>query len=324
MERVFRYKNVELSSGNSTKLCAIVNVTPDSFSDGGLWYGKDLAVNRALELIKDGAKMIDIGGESTRPGSTPVSVNDEIERIVPVIKELKKITDIPISVDTWKAEVAKAAIEAGADIINDITGFLGDPEMAKVVGDSKVGAIVMFNPIIARPNHPGSKIFPSFGGEGVFSEKEFLEMETMQIEEVMKLYFEKSLQRARECGIEKERIMLDPGIGFGLTKRENLCLIKNIELIHKMGYFAFLGVSRKRFICNIIQDAGFEIDPETEDGRQNRDLSSANLTAIASFLGTEVVRVHMIKSHLMASEIGDSIRLAEKMEDINFKSYSKK
>lgn len=321
---IFKYNNKEILSGGETILCGIINVTPDSFSDGGEYYGVDLAINHAKELISQGANMLDIGGESTRPGSTYVDIKEEIARVVPVIKGIKEFTDIPISIDTWKAEVAEAAIEAGVDIVNDITGFLGDKNMAKVVGNSKVGAIVMFNPVIARPNHEGSKIFPKFGGQELFGEKDLDEFEKLAIEDAMLKYFQKSLDLAKEHNIDKSRIMLDPGIGFGLTKRENLILIDKIDLIKDLGYFTFLGVSRKRFISNILEENGFNVQPDTEEGLNNRDYASANLSAIAALKGVEVLRVHTIEKHLAATKIADSVRLANTMEDINFKAYKNK
>ncbi|WP_455256779.1 dihydropteroate synthase [Peptoniphilus asaccharolyticus] len=321
---MFKYRDKEIQSGGSTILCGIINVTPDSFSDGGKYYAVENAVKRAKELVAEGATMLDIGGESTRPGSTYVEIEEEINRVVPAIKAIKEVVDVPISIDTWKSEVAKAAIEAGADIINDITGFLGDLNMAKVIGESNAGAIVMFNPVIARPEHPGSKVFPKFGGDGVFSEAELKSYEDMNIVDVMRKYFEKSLELARQYGIEDERIMIDPGIGFGLTKKENLELINKIDVIREMGYFTFLGVSGKRFIMNILDENGFETDFETEEGSINRDQSSAVLTAIAAFKGVEVLRVHTIKPHLMASCISDSVRMADEMENINFGAYKNK
>ncbi|MDD7765488.1 MAG: dihydropteroate synthase [Peptoniphilaceae bacterium] len=323
MERLtFKCNDKKIESGKETILCGIINVTPDSFSDGGKYYGVELAVNRAKELIAEGATMLDIGGESTRPGSTYVEIEEEINRVVPVIREIKKITDIPISIDTWKSEVAKAAIDAGADIVNDITGFLGDKNMVKVVSNSKAGAILMFNPVIARPEHEGSKIFPKFGAQGVFDKKEYEEFNSLPIEELMFKYFEKGLNLAKENNISKDRIMLDPGIGFGLTKRENFILINKIDMIKERGYFTFLGVSRKRFITNILSENGFEID-ESQTGQRNKDDASAKLTAIASFKGVEVLRVHTIKPHLMAAKIADCVRLANQMEDINFKAYKR-
>ncbi len=321
-ELICKYKNKVLESGKETILCGIINVTPDSFSDGGKFFGVDKAVKRAMELIESGARMIDVGGESTRPGSTYVEVEEEISRVIPVIKKLKEMTDVPISIDTWKADVAEAAIEAGVDFVNDITGFMGDPKMAEVVGKSDVGAIVMFNPKIARPKHKSSANFPSFGGEGAFTEEELKSFEDMDIVEVMKKYFEKALLRAHENGIERERIMLDPGIGFALTKKENLKLIDKIDTIRDFGCFIFLGVSRKRFITNILSENNIDANGNNEEGFENRDEASAALTTIASYKGVEVLRVHTMKHHLLAKLVADSVRLNEVIEDVNFKPYS--
>lgn len=319
---VCKYKDKVLESGGETILCGIVNVTPDSFSDGGKWYGKDKAVNRALELIEAGAGMIDLGGESTRPGSHYVEIQEEIERVVPVIRELKTKTDIPLSIDTWKADVAEAAIEAGVDFVNDITGFMGDPRMAEVVGKSDIGAILMFNPKIARPNHKSSANFPSFGGEGSFTEEELKSYEDMDVVEVMKKYLSKSLERAEKNGIARERIMLDPGIGFALTKKENLKLIDKIDVLREMGCFTFLGVSRKRFITNILSENKIDADGNNKEGFENRDEASAALTTIGAYKGVEVLRVHTMKHHLLAKLVADSVRLNQVIEDVSFKAYS--
>ena len=319
---VCKYKDKVLESGGETILCGIVNITPDSFSDGGKWYGKDKAVNRALELIEAGAGMIDLGGESTRPGSHYVEIQEEIERVVPVIRELKTKTDIPLSIDTWKADVAEAAIEAGVDFVNDITGFMGDPRMAEVVGKSDVGAILMFNPKIARPNHKSSANFPSFGGEGSFTEEELKSYEDMDVVEVMKKYLSKSLERAEKNGISRERIMLDPGIGFALTKKENLKLIDKIDVLREMGCFTFLGVSRKRFITNILSENNIDADGNNEEGFENRDEASAALTTIGAYKGVEVLRVHTMDHHRLAKLVADSVRLNQVIEDVSFKAYS--
>jgi dihydropteroate synthase len=324
MYNIFKCNDKTINSSDGTIICGIVNVTPDSFSDGGRWYSSEKAVARALELVTQGAGMLDIGGESTRPGSTPVDAREEIDRIVPVIRELKKQTDVPLSIDTWKASVAQAAIAAGADVINDITGFLGDPDMAKVVGKSRAGAILMFNPVIARPDHPGSKIFPSFGGEGAFRQEEIERMNALPIQESMRFYMRRCIKIAHEGGVDDDRIMLDPGIGFGLTKRENLLLIRDLHVLKDMGYCTFVGVSRKRFVVNILENAGFNMDPDTEDGHENRDSGSAALTAIATTLGADVIRVHTVLHHKMPSEIGNAVRFAETIEDVHLKQYSAK
>ena len=301
-------------SGQGTLLCGILNVTPDSFSDGGKYTSVDAALQQARKLIQEGAQILDIGGESTRPGSHHyVEIQEEIDRVVPVI--------VLISVDTWKSQVAAAALEAGADIVNDITGFLGDPEMAVVVAEHEASAVLMFNPVMARPHHPSSTIFPRFGFEPVFSEQELQQMAQEPIQDLMWTFFDRSLAVAKEAGVQTERIMLDPGIGFGLTKRENLLLLQELETIHQKGYPIFLGVSRKRFVVNIIEEAGFETDPATETGFWNRDLASSHLTSIAASQGVEVVRVHDIPLHKMAASLGQAIFQAQEAADTNLKQY---
>lgn len=323
----FSCKTLSIEPACKTKLCAIVNVTPDSFSDGGKWDSTEKAVNHALELAASGADMLDIGGESTRPGSTFVPVETEIERVVPVIKAIKKQANIPISIDTWKSAVAEAALDAGADIVNDITGFAGDAAMPSIVARHGCGAIVMFNPVIFRPEHPSCKIFPGFnlnGSNKIFlSEAERQRMLSMQIIDAMKFYLERSIERAHERGVKDSQLMLDPGIGFGLTKKENLMLIKHIHILHDMNYEIFLGVSRKRFVVNILSDAGINVDAATAEGFANRDSASAILTAAAVNESVEVVRVHSVLEHKIAREIAYAVKHAEQTEDINFSAYKK-
>lgn len=318
---IFRFKGKTMKAGEKPVICGILNVTPDSFSDGGKFFKTEDAVKRALDLVEQGASIIDIGGESTRPGSHYIDIADEINRVVPVIKAIREVSDITISIDTWKSKVAKAAIDAGADIVNDITGLLGDPDMAKVISKTDAGAIIMFNPVIARPEHPSSKNFPKFGGENAFTEVELIENHKLDITRLMKKYFDKSIERASSEGIESERIMLDPGIGFALTKKENLILIKNISQIHSMGYLSFLGVSRKRFIQNILEENNFNTDIDTDEGFANRDQASSYISAIAAINGVSVIRVHDIKDHKMALSIGSSIAFAEMEEDKIFAQY---
>ena len=309
-------------SGQGTLLCGILNVTPDSFSDGGKYTSVDAALQQARKLIQEGAQILDIGGESTRPGSHHyVEIQEEIDRVVPVIEAIRKESDVLISVDTWKSQVAAAALEAGADIVNDITGFLGDSQMAAVVVEHEASAILMFNPVMARPHHPSSTIFPRFGFEPVFSEQELQKMAQEPIQDLMWSFFDRSLAEAKAAGVQMDRIMLDPGIGFGLTKRENLLLLQELETIHQKGYPIFLGVSRKRFVVNIIEEAGFETDPATETGFWNRDLASSHLTSIAASQGVEVVRVHDIPLHKMAASLGQAIFQAQEAADTNLKQY---
>ena len=304
-----------------TLLCGILNVTPDSFSDGGRYQTVERALEQARKLIAEGARMLDIGGESTRPGSHFVEIQEEIQRVVPVIEAIRAESDILISVDTWKSEVARAAIEAGADLVNDITGLLGDSQMARVIAEARAGAILMFNPVMARPHHPSSVIFPTFGFEPAFSSEELERFDQLPIPECMWTFLAKSLQKAEAAGLSQDQLFLDPGIGFGLTKRENLQLLQDLKTIHAKGYPIFLGVSRKRFVVNILEEEGFETNPETKEGFYNRDLASSHLTSIAASQGVEIVRVHDVPLHKMAVAIGNSIHQADQAQDLHLKQY---
>ena len=306
-----------------TAICGIINVTPDSFSDGGQFFAVDQALQQARKLIAEGASMLDIGGESTRPGSSyvEIEIEEEIQRVVPVIKAIREESDVLISVDTWKSRVAEAALAAGANLVNDITGLMGDEKMADVVAKAGAKVVTMFNPVMARPQHPSSLIFPHFGFGQAFTEEELADFEKMPIEDLMEAFFERALVRANQAGIARENILLDPGIGFGLTKKENLLLLRDLDKLHQQGYPIFLGVSRKRFVINILEENGFEVNPETELGFRNRDTASAHVTSIAARQGVEVVRVHDVASHKMAVEIASAIRLAENAENLDLKQY---
>lgn len=309
------------ASQAKTAICGTINVTPDSFSDGGQFFAVDQALQQARKLIDEGASMLDIGGESTRPGSSYVEIEEEIQRVVPVIKAIREESDVLISIDTWKSQVAEAALEAGANLVNDITGLMGDEKMAQVVAKAGAQVVIMFNPVMARPQHPSSIIFPRFGFGQAFTEKELADFEKMSIEDLLKDFFERALARADQAGIAKDKIMLDPGIGFGLTKKENLLLLRDLDKLHQQGYPIFLGVSRKRFVINILEENGFEVNPETEVGFRNRDTASAHVTTIAARQGVEVVRVHDVASHRMAVEIASAIRLADDAENLDLKQY---
>ena len=309
--------------GNLTKtaICGIINVTPDSFSDGGQFFAIEEALKQARKLIAEGATILDIGGESTRPGSSYVEIEEEIQRVVPVIEAIRQESDVLISVDTWKSQVAEAALKAGAHIVNDITGLMGDEKMAEVVAKAGAQVVIMFNPVMARPQHPSSLIFPHFGFGEPFTKEDLANFEQLSVEELMSAFLDRALARAKEAGIAKENIMLDPGIGFGLTKKENLILLRDLDKLHGMGYPIFLGVSRKRFVINILEENGFEVNPDTEVGFRNRDIASAHVTSIAARQGVEVVRVHDVASHKMAVEIASAVRLADDAENLDLKQY---
>ena len=304
-----------------TSICGIINVTPDSFSDGGQFFAVEEALKQARKLIAEGATILDIGGESTRPGSSYVEIEEEIQRVVPVIQAIRQESDVQISVDTWKSQVAEAALRAGANIVNDITGLMGDEKMAEVVARAGAQVVIMFNPVMARPQHPSSLIFPHFGFGETFTKEDLADFEQLSVEELMTAFFDRALARAEKAGISKENIMLDPGIGFGLTKKENLVLLRDLGKLHEKGYPIFLGVSRKRFVINILEENGFEVNPDTEAGFRNRDTASAHVTSIAARQGVEVVRVHDVVSHKMAVEIASAIRMADHAENLDLKQY---
>ena len=218
-----------------TAICGIINVTPDSFSDGGQFFAIKEALKQARKLIAEGATILDIGGESTRPGSSYVEIEEEIQRVVPVIQAIRQESDVLISVDTWKSQVAEAALKAGANLVNDITGLMGDKEMVDVVAKAGAQVVIMFNPVMARPQHPSSLIFPHFGFGETFTKEDLADFEQLSVEELMTAFFDRALARAEKAGISKGNIMLDPGIGFGLTKKENLILLRDLDKLHEMG-----------------------------------------------------------------------------------------
>ncbi len=210
----------------TVKLMGILNVTPDSFSDGGRYSTATLAVQRALEMVKEGASVIDIGGESSRPGAKPVSVQTELKRVIPVIKALQKKSRIPISIDTYKPEVADAALKAGATWINDISG-LRDPAMRRLVARHRCTVIIMHN---SRYRD----VVPD-----------------------IKKFFQTQIAVAKKADIQKKQIVLDPGIGFGKTVQQNVAILKNLSKLKQLGYPTLVGASRKSFIGKL---TGADVD----------------------------------------------------------------
>ncbi|HET7628835.1 MAG TPA: dihydropteroate synthase [Bacillales bacterium] len=220
-----RCGNHQLNLAEKTHVMGILNVTPDSFSDGGRFVEADKAVSHAMQMEKDGADIIDVGGESTRPGHTPVSLEEEIRRVVPVIKEVSSRINVPVSIDTYKAETARRAIEAGASIINDVWGAKADPEMAPVAAHYNVPIILMHN-----------RKDPQYGD----LMKDILADLTESIEIVMR------------AGVKQENIILDPGIGFAKTYEQNLEVMDRLEEITSFGYPVLLGTSRKSMIAKAL------------------------------------------------------------------------
>ncbi|WP_459195520.1 dihydropteroate synthase [Wukongibacter baidiensis] len=260
----------ELNLGTRTYIMGILNVTPDSFSDGGDFTSVDIAVNHAKEMVLEGADIIDIGGESTRPGAAEVGAEDELERVLPVVERLVKEIDVPISVDTYKATVAESVLKAGAHIINDVWGLQRDPDIASVVAKYNVPVIMMHNQ------------------NGTDYDKDIME-------EICN-FFKKSIDIALNAGIKKENIILDPGIGFGKTPEQNMVVMARLGELNDLGYPILLGTSRKSMIGKIL-----DLPPkERVDG-------TVATTVMGIMQGIDIVRVHDITENLRAAKVTDAI-----------------
>lgn len=264
-----RDKNIEL--GKKTLIMGILNVTPDSFSDGGRYNNLDSALEQAKKMVEDGVDIIDIGGESTRPGHTQISVEEEIGRVVPVIEMLSKELDIIISIDTYKYQVAEAALKAGAHIINDIWGLQYDNgEMAKLAAEYNVS-------VIAMHNQNGTE----------YSEDIILSM---------RKFFERTYEISDRYGISRDNIILDPGIGFGKGMEENIEVLARLEELRDMGRI-LLGTSKKRFIGTIL--GGLSTDERVE--------GTVATTVIGIGKGVDIVRVHNVLENKRAALVADRI-----------------
>ena len=248
----------------------ILNVTPDSFSDGGRYNRLDRAVAHARRMVEEGADIIDVGGESTRPGHKPVPLEEELERVIPVIEALVREVDVPLSVDTYKAEVARRALEAGAHIINDVWGFRKDPEMARVAARFDVPVILMHN------------------REAPAGYASLLDDICDDLLECVRI--------AREAGVRDERIILDPGIGFGKTHEENLEVMRRLERIVELGFPVLLGTSRKSMIGKTL---GLPTDQRVE--------GTAATVTLGIAKGCRIVRVHDVKEMVRVARMTDAI-----------------
>ncbi len=255
--------------GKKTYVMGILNVTPDSFSDGGKFNQLDLALKRVEEMIGEGADIIDIGGESTRPGHTVISEEEEIERVSPMIREIKSRFNIPISLDTYKSKVAKAGIVEGVDMINDIHGLRFDANMAPVIKDGNIACCLMHY----RDKSGYSNLI-----------------------EDMKSDLTESIRIAKKFGIDNDKIILDPGIGFGKKYEDNLAAIRNMGLFHDLGYPILLGASRKSFI-------GLTLNLD----EKNRLEGTLATTVMAVMQGIEFVRVHDIKENVRVIRMTEAI-----------------
>ena len=257
------------SIGKRTYIMGILNVTPDSFSDGGKHNLLDNAVDHALRMIDEGVDIIDVGGESTRANYTMISDEDEMGRVIPVIEAIRRKTDIPISIDTYKSTVAQAACHAGADLINDIWGLKYDPDMAKVVRENNATVCIMHN-------------------RKAMDYTDFLSDFTKDMNA--------SIDKAMEAGIAKDKIILDPGIGFAKTYEMNLYLLGHLNIMHDFGYPFLLGSSRKSVI-------GHTLD-ETVENRLEGTLATS---VIGVMNGCHFIRVHDVKENLRAIRMSEAI-----------------
>lgn len=262
--------NKDFKIGERTYIMGILNFTPDSFSDGGKFDNIDAALTHVKEMIEAGADIIDIGGESTRPNHTPVGEEEEIKRIVPIIKAVREKFDIPISIDTYKAKVAEKAIEAGADLINDVWGFKKDKDMARVAAKYNVPCCLMHN----RENE---------------DYKDLMEDILEDLRESIKI--------AKDAGVKDENIILDPGIGFAKSHEQNLETMNKLERLKELGYPVLLGTSRKRMI-------GFTLDLPVEE----RVEGTVATTVIGIMKDAcDFVRVHDVLENARAAKMTDAI-----------------
>lgn len=272
------WRNFSLDFSKKTYIMGILNITPDSFSDGGLFFDKSVAIQRALQMVEDGADIIDIGGESTRPGSEIVPVEEELRRTAPVIAAIAKEITIPISIDTYKAEVAQRALDAGASIVNDISGLRFDPEMTKVVSEYKVPVVVMH--IRGKPKD--MQINPVYEA---------------LIPEIMD-YLRGSIRFALDAGIQDDMIVIDPGIGFGKTFEQNLTIIHDLQEFTSLEKPVLIGASRKAFIGKILGD----------ESPGQRVEGTAAAVAISILKCANIVRVHDVKEMVKVAKVADAIK----------------
>ncbi|MGB5159462.1 dihydropteroate synthase [Desulfobacterium sp. N47] len=273
--------------GNTTRIMGIVNVTPDSFSDGGFFFNTDAAIAHGEKLVEDGADILDIGGESSRPFSEPVSEKEEIRRVVPVIKKLAKRISVPISIDTTKSVVAQYAIDAGAGIINDISALHSDKKLAEIA--AKYGVPVILMHMKGTPEN--MQLSPHYDN---------------LLEEIKK-YLKDAAQNALNSGIDKSKIIIDPGIGFGKTIEHNLLLIKNLHELADLDMPVLIGPSRKAFIRKIIKN-----NPEIELKPHSPAVETGTQAAVAAavFAGAHIVRVHDVANTVSTVRIIDAIKNA--------------
>lgn len=259
----------EFDTAHHTYVCGILNVTPDSFSDGGKWRDTDSALRQAERMAEQGAAILDIGGESSRPGYTPVSPEEELERVIPILRAVKERFDIPVSLDTCKAEVAREGLLAGADLINDIWGLRGDPDMAKVIAENGASCCLMHNRESAGYQDLMAELTADLG---------------------------ESLKIAQAAGIDRDKVILDPGIGFGKSYEDNMRILADLKELSVLGCPVLLGCSRKSVI-------GQTLDLPVSQ----REEGTLATTVLAVLSGISFIRVHDVEKNVRAIKMTEAI-----------------
>ena len=279
-----RWGRFKLALSERTHIMGILNRTPDSFSDGGMFMREEDAVRRVFEMASEGADIIDIGGESTRPGAEAVSAEVELERTIPVIKKTAGKIDIPISIDTSKPEVAEEALKNGAALINDVTGLKGSPRMAEVAAGFDVPLVIMH----MRGTPRTMQINPRYGS---------------LIDDIIE-ELKRSIGAAVRAGLDEKKIIVDPGIGFGKTTEHNLKILNELESFNVLGRPILVGVSRKSYIANTLK--GRDI-PERDIEKSGRMMGTASSCALAASKGASILRVHDVREMAEATAIAEAI-----------------
>jgi dihydropteroate synthase len=274
---VLNVRNELFDLSQRTFIIGILNVTPDSFYDGGKFLNFDEAVRRGIKMAEEGADIIDIGGESTRPGSEPISLEEELSRVIPVIERLSQEIETPLSIDTYKSVVAKRALDSGASMINDISALRFDPEMKKIAVEYRVPVVLMH--IKGTPKNMQEN--PYY--DDVVKEISF--------------YLKESITIAEDSGIREDKIIIDPGIGFGKRLEDNLDILKNLSMLKNLGKPILVGPSRKSFIGKVL-----DLPPE------ERLEGSLGALAVAILNGANLVRVHDVKESLRVAKLVDATK----------------
>jgi dihydropteroate synthase len=274
---IWKIRDREIDLSRRARVMGIINATPDSFSDGGSFLDPQAALAHGLQMVAEGAEILDIGGESTRPGAQSVEADEEIRRVLPIIQALRRESQVLLSIDTSKAAVARAALDAGADIINDVTGLRGDPDMPALAASSKAGIVIMH-----MQGEPRTmQLAPTYDDV---------------VEEVGN-FFRQAIERSVACDIDPMRIALDPGIGFGKTPEHNRRLLAELSAFLEFGRPLLVGVSRKSFLGWLAGSSAMD----------DRFWPGVALTSLCRERGARLLRVHDVKPHTEALRMTEAI-----------------